>query len=192
MMKNINLEKAAYVVIDIQEGIIKNGSFEPHTAKQVLTVTNTLTEHFKNTKSLITLVNVDATTFHYLHPARFARNQEIHVPIEYMEFSTNIANDSSAENVLEVTKHSPSAFFGTDLDLQLRRRGIDTIILSGVISSNGVYATALDAFQHGYHLYIVEDAITDRDKELHNIFVNKLYPKLGTVVTSSEVLKVER
>ncbi|MCJ1979347.1 isochorismatase family protein [Lactococcus carnosus] len=186
-MTSLNLSKTAYLAIDLQDGILNNGVLAPYTPDSVLLAANQLAEAFKNTEALITLVNVDATSFHYLHPARYTREQPIKVPDSYMQLSMAIATDDTASNVVTVTKHNPGAFFGTDLDLQLRRRGIDTIILSGLTTSNGVYATALDAFQHGYHLYIVEDATSDRDPDLHHLFFDKLYPKLGTVVTLAQV-----
>ena len=189
-MTSLNLSKTAYLAIDLQDGILNNGVLAPYTSDAVLLAANQLAETFKNTDALITLVNVDATSFHYLHPARYTREQPIKVPDNYMQLSMAIATDDTANNVVKVTKHNPGAFFGTDLDLQLRRRGIDTIILSGLTTSNGVYATALDAFQHGYHLYIIEDATSDRDPDLHHLFFDKLYPKLGTVVTLAQVFSM--
>ncbi|MCJ1989978.1 isochorismatase family protein [Lactococcus carnosus] len=189
-MISLNLRKTAYIAIDLQDGILHNGVLAPYASDAVLLAANQLAEAFKNTEALITLVNVDATSFHYLHPARYTREQPIKVPDNYMQLSMAIATDDTANNVVKVTKHNPGAFFGTDLDLQLRRRGIDTIILSGLTTSNGVYATALDAFQHGYHLYIVEDATSDRDPGLHHLFFDKLYPKLGTVVTLAQVFSM--
>ena len=189
-MISLNLRKTAYLAIDMQDGILNNGGLAPYAADAVLLASDQLAETFKNTEALITLVNVDATSFHYLHPARYTREQPIKVPDNYMQLSMAIATDDTANNVVKVTKHNPGAFFGTDLDLQLRRRGIDTIILSGLTTSNGVYATALDAFQHGYHLYIVEDATSDRDPDLHHLFFDKLYPKLGTVVTVAQVFSM--
>ena len=189
-MTSLNLSKTAYLAIDLQDGILNNGVLAPYTSDAVLLAANQLAEAFKNTEALITLVNVDATSFHYLHPARYTREQPIKVPDSYMQLSMAIATDDTANNVVKVTKHNTGAFFGTDLDLQLRRRGIDTIILSGLTTSNGVYATALDAFQHGYHLYIVEDATSDRDPDLHHLFFDKLYPKLGTVVTLAQVFSM--
>ena len=189
-MTSLNLSKTAYLAIDLQDGILNNGVLAPYTPDAVLLAANQLAEAFKNTEALITLVNVDATSFHYLHPARYTREQPIKVPDNYMKLSMAIATDDTASNVVTVTKHNPGAFFGTDLDLQLRRRGIDTIILSGLTTSNGVYATALDAFQHGYHLYIIEDATSDRDPDLHHLFFDKLYPKLGTVVTLAQVFSM--
>ncbi|MBR6894482.1 isochorismatase family protein [Lactococcus carnosus] len=189
-MTSLNLSKTAYLAIDLQDGILNNGVLAPYTPDAVLLAANQLAEAFKNTEALITLVNVDATSFHYLHPARYTREQPIKVPDSYMQLSMAIATDDTASNVVTVTKHNSGAFFGTDLDLQLRRRGINTIILSGLTTSNGVYATALDAFQHGYHLYIVEDATSDRDPDLHHLFFDKLYPKLGTVVTVDQVFSM--
>lgn len=189
-MTSLNLSKTAYLAIDLQDGILNNGVLAPYAPDAVLLAANQLAEAFKNTEALITLVNVDATSFHYLHPARYTREQPIKVPDSYMQLSMAIATDDTASNVVTVTKHNPGAFFGTDLDLQLRRRGINTIILSGLTTSNGVYATALDAFQHGYHLYIVEDATSDRDPDLHHLFFDKLYPKLGTVVTVDQVFSM--
>ena len=189
-MTSLNLSKTAYLAIDLQDGILNNGVLAPYTPDAVLLAANQLAEAFKNTEALITLVNVDATSFHYLHPARYTREQPIKVPDSYMQLSMAIATDDTASNVVTVTKHNPGAFFGTDLDLQLRRRGINTIILSGLTTSNGVYATALDAFQHGYHLYIIEDATSDRDPDLHHLFFDKLYPKLGTVVTLAQVFSM--
>ena len=92
-------------------------------------------------------------------------------------------------NKLTITKHNPSAFFGTSLDAQLRRRKIDTLILSGVATSNGVYATALDAFQHGYHVIVIEDGCSDRDLELHTLFFEKMFPKTARVRTTKEILQ---
>lgn len=182
-MTTLNLSKTAYIPIDIQAGIVHTGHLAPYTSDELMSATNQLTQVFKNTEALITLVKVDAKTFYYLHPNHASRHQAIHVPKDYDTLLPTIVTDETATNIITVTKHTPSAFFGTDLDLQLRRRGIDTIVLSGITSSNGVYATALDAFQHGYHLYIVSDATTDRDSDLHQLFFEKLYPKLGTIIT---------
>lgn len=93
------------------------------------------------------------------------------------------------QNTLTITKHNPSAFFGTSLDAQLRRRKIDTLILSGVATSNGVYATALDAFQHGYHVIVIEDGCSDRDLDLHTLFFEKMFPKTARVRTTKEILQ---
>lgn len=186
-LKNLDLARTALVVIDLQKGIMGTGELKPYSAAEVLEKNNQLAESFKNTAGWITLVNVDPTTMQLLNKESSGKAYA-NIPVEFSEYVMPIAEDEIAENVIKVTKHNPGAFFGTDLDLQLRRRGIDTIILTGVATANGVYATALDAYQHGYKVIVVEDACADRDGELHQIFFDKLFVKLGEIASTKEIL----
>lgn len=72
--------------------------------------------------------------------------------------------------------------------MQLRRRGIDTIILTGIATSIGVDTTAREAAQHGYNLVFVPEAMTDRTDQGHNASVEVIFPRLGKVRTIAEVL----
>lgn len=186
-MKNLNLEKTALVVIDLQKGIMGTGELQPHSASEVVEKNNQLAEALKNTSGWITLVNVDPTTMQFLNKEGNGKTYES-IPTGFTEYVMPIAEDKDAKNILKITKHNPGAFFGTDLDVQLRRRGVDTIILTGVATANGVYATALEAYQHGYEVIIVEDACSDRDGELHHVFFDKLFVKIGQVASTEEVL----
>src|SRR3546814_10758135 len=51
---------------------------------------------------------------------------------------------------LRITKHQWGAFYGTDLDLQLRRRRIETVVIGGIATNFGVESTARAAHEHGY------------------------------------------
>ena len=57
-----------------------------------------------------------------------------------------------------VVKRRWSAFFGTDLDMALRRMGIETVILAGVQTPNCIRATANDATSLDYHCVVLSDA----------------------------------
>src|SRR5262249_11203344 len=61
---------------------------------------------------------------------------------------------------VRITKRQWGAFYGTELDLQLRRRGIQTIVLGGISTNIGVESTARHAWEHGYALVLVEDAMS--------------------------------
>ncbi|GAF41269.1 hypothetical protein FC83_GL000556 [Agrilactobacillus composti DSM 18527 = JCM 14202] len=183
---NLTLSKTALVAIDLQQGILNTRQLRPNANQQVLTAANQIAASLKNTAALITLVNVDAATMGYLHPFD---HQVRHYPADFGQLAMAIAADETAQNVIRVTKHNPGAFFGTDLDLQLRRRKIDTIILTGVVTTNGVYATALDAFQYGYRVILVADACADRDAALHDTFITKLFPKIARVANTAQVLQ---
>jgi nicotinamidase-related amidase len=75
-----------------------------------------------------------------------------------------------------VTKRTWGAFHGTDLDVQLRRRGVTQIVLTGIATSAGVESTARAAHEHGYHVTVVTDAVADRDEEVHRHSVERIHP----------------
>src|SRR5699024_9639044 len=138
-----DLSKTAFVAIDMQKGIVNNGTLSPHTAASILTNNDLLAKALKHTVALKVVVNVDISTFPYLsQQTDMGGMTAASVPPEFTDL---LLKDSlkDTDNMLTITKYNPSAFFGTSLDLQLRRRGIETIILSGVATTNGVYATAL-------------------------------------------------
>lgn len=184
-----DLPKTAFVSIDMQKGIVNNGTLSPYTAQSILANNNLLAKTLESTDALKVLVNVDITTFSYLSQQTDAGGiSALSAPAEFTDL---LLKDSlkDTNNMLTITKYNPSAFFGTSLDLQLRRRGIETIILSGVATTNGVYATALDAFQHGYHVVLAEDACSDRDKESHQLFIKKIFPKTARVRSTKQIIE---
>ncbi|HHX8935283.1 TPA: cysteine hydrolase [Enterococcus faecium] len=183
-----DLSKTAFVAIDMQKEIVNNGTLSPHTAASILTNNDLLVRTLKRTAALKVLVNVDISTFPYLSQQTDMGGMTASVPPEFTDL---LLKDSlkDTDNMLTITKYNPSAFFGTSLDLQLRRRGIETIILSGVATTNGVYATALDAFQHVYHIVLAEDACSDRDKESHQLFIKKIFPKTARVRSTKQIIE---
>lgn len=52
---------------------------------------------------------------------------------------------------LRIVKRQWGALYGTELDLSLRRRGIEIIVLAGISTNVGAESTARDAFEPGYH-----------------------------------------
>lgn len=89
-----------------------------------------------------------------------------------------------------VTKRNWGAFYGTDLDLQLRRRGVTQIVLGGIATSIGVESTARAAHEHGYHVTCAIDAMSDRDPEMHRNSVERLFPRLGETGTTAEIIEL--
>jgi len=87
-----------------------------------------------------------------------------------------------------ITKRQWGAFYGTELDLQLRRRGIDTIILCGIATDIGVESTARFAYEYGYQQIFAEDAMTARSIEGHQHAVKEIFPRLGRVRTTETIV----
>jgi nicotinamidase-related amidase len=93
---------------------------------------------------------------------------------------------------LVITKRQWGAFYGTELDLQLRRRGVRTIVLCGISTSMGVESTARDAFERGYEQVFVEDATSARSVEEHEHVMKRVFPRLGRVRSAAEVVAALR
>ncbi|MEV4569946.1 isochorismatase family protein [Nonomuraea sp. NPDC049419] len=89
---------------------------------------------------------------------------------------------------ITVTKRTWSAFHGTDLDLRLRRRGVTQLVLAGIATSIGVESTARAAYEHGYNVTLVTDAIADRDAETHRHSMERIFPLLGERASTAEVI----
>jgi len=83
-----------------------------------------------------------------------------------------------------VTKHGWNAFYGTQLDLELRRRKITGIVLAGISTSIGVESTARAANERGYELTIV----TDANKGAHLNSLTAIFPQIAELATTEEVL----
>jgi nicotinamidase-related amidase len=107
------------------------------------------------------------------------------LPYEWSEFAPEI--ETMRADVV-ITKRQWSAFYGTELDLQLRRRRINTIVLGGIVTNFGVESTARDAWQNNYAVIVAEDACTSIDADLHKFSMEKILPRVARVRSTEEVL----
>jgi len=81
-----------------------------------------------------------------------------------------------------ITSRQWGAFHGTELDLQLRRRGIQTIVLGGVATNIGVESTARQAWEHGYAVVLAEDATSGMSAQMHDFAIGNIFPRISRVV----------
>jgi nicotinamidase-related amidase len=91
-----------------------------------------------------------------------------------------------------VPKHRWSAFHGTYLDLALRTRGVDTMILCGGSTDVGVAATAFAARDLDYNLVIASDACTSPEQDNHEQLVRRVFPRMSRVRTAAQVIAMLR
>jgi nicotinamidase-related amidase len=95
-------------------------------------------------------------------------------------------------NDLVILKRQWGAFYGTDLELQLRRRGLSTIILCGIATAFGVESTARDAYERGLEQIFAEDAMTSRTAESHANAIANIFPRMGRVRSTAEIVAALR
>jgi len=182
----INLNKTAIVVIDLQKGIASLPA-EPHTAQEVV----------ENAAKLLTAVRENGMPVFLVRVTPSPDMKDALHPISETSFSMSSFSPEWSEYLPElniqftdflITKHQWGAFYGTELDLQLRRRGIDTIILCGISTNAGVESTARFAYEFGYNQIFVEDAMSARAKEAHEASIKHVFPRLGLIRKTDEVL----
>jgi nicotinamidase-related amidase len=179
--------RTALVVIDLQRGIAGAPS-APHPASDVVAHTAALAVALRAAGGIVVLV----------HGTRSADGKDgLHPQTDTLLWQPGPRVADWAEIVPElgpvpgdlvITKRQWGAFYGTDLDLQLRRRGIDVILLTGIATNIGVETTARDAFERGYEQVFVEDAMAARNPDEHANTVRTLFSRIGRVRSTAEVL----
>ena len=173
-------ERTALVVIDLQKGIVAMPT-KPYSTADVVERTTRIARAFRKTGLPVVLVNVNG-----MAPGRTdARRLSASFPTDWAEIIPELKE--YADHF--VTKQRPGAFLGTGLDEYLHENNVTQIVLTGVSSSNGVESTARSAYDLGYNVTIVADAISDRDADTHQHSVEKIFPRLSEVTTTDEILK---
>lgn len=86
------------------------------------------------------------------------------------------------DDVVWVHKRSLSAFYATDLEVELRRTGRDQLLVVGVYASQGIVATAFDALARDVELIVVTDAVADTSPGLHELAMRQVARSVGQVV----------
>ncbi len=84
-----------------------------------------------------------------------------------------------------VRKTRVGPFLTTDLDAQLRERGITTLILAGISTSGVVLSTVRDAADRDYRLVVLADSCADTDPEVHQLLTTKVFPRQADVITTA-------
>lgn len=176
----------ALVLIDLQQGIVPMPALAPRSGAAAAAEGIRLAERFRAAGASVVLVNV-AFAQDLGDMLKQPVDKPMHRPGSFpANFSYLIEGLYQPGDIL-VTKHQWGAFYGTDLDVQLRRRGIRTIVLAGIATNIGVESTARQAHEHAYDVVIAEDATTTFSSEMHAFAVNAIFPLLGRVVKADDI-----
>lgn len=180
---NVDFQKTALVLIDLQKGIVSMAGGQAVVSNAVR-----LVQLFRQKGGFLCFVNVA------FHDGRDRLNPPTDNPAaapakpaaDWAEFVPELG---VRPDDYVVTKRQWGAFFGTDLDLQLRRRGIDTIVLGGISTNIGVETTAREAFQYGYGQIFITDAMKATTPQEHDATCSTIFPRIGKVRTTAQFLE---
>ncbi len=171
---------AALIVIDLQKGIA--GMPAVHPAREIICRTAQLARAFRERGLPVILVNVTGAA-----PGRTdAGRRNFSFPPDWTELVPELEQQPGDHLI---SKQRWGAFIGTGLDETLCQRGVTQIFLTGIATSAGVESTARSAYDYGYNVVFVVDAMTDRDADAHRHSVEKVFPRIGETDTSENVLK---
>lgn len=187
-MNTLDPQRTALVLIDLQQGILPYAK-GPRTSDAVLDASARLIHRFRERGAPIVLVRVGPSP-DFGDALRQSVDQPTPVPANGLPANWWTFPDELpvSERDILITKRQWNAFYGTELDLQLRRRGIQTIVLGGISTNVGVESTARAAFERNYSLVLVEDAMSCASAEQHEASIKFIFPRLGHVRKTDDVI----
>jgi nicotinamidase-related amidase len=181
--------KTALVVIDLQKGLSAYPTVHPF--RDVVAHTVRLADAFRSAELPVVLVTVG---FSADGGDRLRSRSTIapRIPSSSPDFVDLVPDLGPKPGDLRIVKRQWSAFYGTELDLQLRRRQVTGIVMAGVATSIGVDTTARAAYERGYNITFASDAITDLDPVAHEFVITKIFPRMGEVDTTDALVALLR
>jgi nicotinamidase-related amidase len=187
-MEKLDPRSTALVLLDLQKGILGIAAGGPHSAAEVVASGGALAKRFRALKATVVLVRIAWSADGGDVPRQPVDRQPplpAKLPADWLEFPAALA---VADSDILIFKRQWGAFYGTDLDLQLRRRGIKTIVLGGISTNIGVESTARAAWEHNYALVLAEDVMSGQSAENHRFAIEQIFPRLGRVRKTAEIL----
>ena len=114
--------------------------------------------------------------------ARVGENRLMHDDDPSTDIHDRLAPQSGD---IVVRKTRVGAMSTTDLDLQLRDRGINTLVLAGLSTSGVVLSTLIEAADRDYRLYVLSDGTDDPDTEARDVLLGKVFPRRAQVIDTA-------
>ena len=170
----------ALIVIDLQKGIV-NGNFI-HPITDILGRTQTLLDVFRAMNLPVVLVNVTGRP-------RGRTEQGPRSSISFSEGWSDLLPELDQQpSDIVVTKQSWGAFATTDLERELKAQDVTQVVVTGVVTSGGVEATARQAYEQGFNVTLALNAMTDIREAAHEYSIRNVFPRLGETGSTQEII----
>ena len=185
-MITLDPHSTALVLIDLQKGIVSR-ELAPRPGAEVLAGSIALANRFRAAGAPVILVNVawspdmkDALKQPVDQPFQLPPGG---LPPDFWELAEGLEQPGD----LCITKQQWGAFYGTGMELQLRRRGIQTMVLGGIATNFGVESTARQAWEHGYAVILAEDITASQSAEMHGFAIAHILPRISRIVQTADL-----
>ncbi|MEG0885228.1 MAG: isochorismatase family protein [Janthinobacterium sp.] len=187
-MNPISIDPAitALVLIDLQQSNVAR-ELAPHSSQQVVAHSAQLAEAMRQRGGTVVYVRVLIKELLPLS-ADVALSRPASAP-PLPENATDLVPEAGCqESDIVIAKRQWGAFQGTDLEQQLRRRGITTLVLAGIATNFGIESTARAATDLGYAVVFAEDAMSSLRADLHEFSIKNIFPFMGKVRSTADLL----
>lgn len=186
-MITLDSNTTALVLIDLQKAIVSRPC-APHSGADVLKTALGLADRFRTAGAPVVLVNVGWSP-DFKDALRPPVDQPFQAPPggfppDFMELAEGLKKPGD----ICLTKRQWGAFYGTEMDLQLRRRGIKTIVLAGIATNIGVESTAREAWEHNYAIVLAENATSAMSAEMHQFAIKNIFPRLSRIAPAESIV----
>jgi len=171
--------QTALLVVDLQKGLRDIPSLHPIAG--VIDHSCQLIEAFRKQKLPVVLVNVAGMAPGRTEEPRRYRD----LPADFSELIPEL--HQQPDDML-ITKRTSGAFATTDLEAQLKAKGVTQVVLTGVATGAGVESTARQAYEAGFNVTFATDAMTDVRPEAHEYSLKHVFPRLGETGSTRDVL----
>jgi nicotinamidase-related amidase len=180
----LDVPTTALILIDLQHAIVGR-SLVPRSSAEVVQTCCDLAGRFRRKGAMVVYVRVDLADMQIPVADQPARDPSAPPPpAKASELVPQVG--FQAGDVL-ITKRYWGAFGGTDLERQLRQRGIHTIVLGGIATNFGVESTARTAAELGFSVVLIEDAMASFSDSVHRFAIETIFPRLGRVRAAEQV-----
>lgn len=171
--------ETALIVVDLQEGIV--GYPVVHPIGDVIAHARVLLDAFRRRGLPVALVNVAGSAS--------GRTERPRPTMALADGWTDFVPELDRQpGDIVVTKRTWGAFASTDLEMQLKARGVSQVVIVGVATGTGVESTARQAYEAGFNVTLAIDAMTDTRAAAHDYSIAHVFPRLGETGTTQEII----
>ena len=171
--------QTALIIVDLQKGIVSSRFIHP--IDDVVKRSRFLIDTFRTQGLPVVLVNVVGGA-----PGRTEQPPRQRILLE--GWTDLIPELGHQPGDIVVTKRTWGAFASTDLEAQLKAKGVTQVVITGVATGTGVEATARQAYEAGLNVTHATDAMTDVRPEAHEYSLKYVFPRLGETGSTQDLL----
>ncbi|KAH8657811.1 isochorismatase family protein [Xylariales sp. PMI_506] len=183
------MSRTAFITLDIQNGVVDRLGTVIDTTSYLSSLSTTLAAARKAGLPVIHVTAKFREGYADASPRNMTTlrlNKQSRVYLESDATSQLSPALDVADTDLTVVKRRVSAFHATDLDLLLRSQGVETIVLTGLITSGAVLSTVRQGADMDYQVVVLEDLCADLNPEVHKLLVTSVFNRQGQVLKSEE------